>query len=270
MTYDQFLRCVCPPLDLEWRKYRRRTARRRVEARMEELGIGEFPEYARLLQHDPGEARGFADRSRVTLSRFFRERQRWEALGSRVLPELLRHGGEGSSLRAWSAGCCNGEEPYTLAVLWLEVLQPRFPDRSLEVLATDIDPRVLERARDGWYQPRTLREVPHAALVRRFVPERGGWRVRPEVSRLVGFERHNLMEDPPPHAMDLVLCRYLAFTYYRGARRHRAAGHIWKALRSGGALMIGRKEGLGPGDLAFFEPWPEVEGVFRRRDSAPR
>lgn len=237
---------------------------------MEELGVREFADYAGLLLRDPEEARTFADRARVTLSRFFREGQRWELLGSHVLPVLLGQTRRGRPLRVWSAGCCNGEEPYSLAVLWLETLRPRFPDRDLEILATDIDPAVLHRARDGWYPARTLREVPGVARDRWFSSERGGWRIRPEAARLVRFQRHNLMEDPPPRSRDLVLCRYLAFTYYQGARRYRAAERLWESLRPGGALVIGRKEGLGPRELELFEPWPGVEGVFRHKASPSR
>jgi chemotaxis methyl-accepting protein methylase len=70
------------------------------------------------------------------------------------------------------------------------------------------------------------------------------------------FREHNLLEDPPPRGQDLVLCRYLAFTYYRGERRLHAA------LRPGGALMIGRKEELGQA-ADLFAPWPDAPGVFR-------
>jgi chemotaxis methyl-accepting protein methylase len=72
------------------------------------------------------------------------------------------------------------------------------------------------------------------------------------------------MTDPLPAGLDLILCRYLAFTYYHGERRRLAGRRLWQALRPGGALMIGRKEGLGPaGDL--FTPWPEAPGVFRKQ-----
>ena len=90
-------------------------------------------------------------------------------------------------------------------------------------------------------------------------------RLGPQAARLVRFLRHDLMVDPVPQNQDLVLCRYLAFTYYRGERRHRAACRLWEGLRPGGALMIGRKEGLTPRDLELFQPWPGTEGVFRKR-----
>ncbi|GAB4264677.1 MAG: hypothetical protein Kow0092_16520 [Deferrisomatales bacterium] len=264
MDYDAFLRAACPALDLQWRKYRRRSARRRVQARIAELGLTGFEAYLERLASDPEEARRFPDRARVTVSRFFRERDRWEALFARVVPQLVAARGEEGPFRVWSAGCCNGEEPYTFAILWAERIAPAHPRMALEVIATDIDPEVLARARAGRYPEGALREVP-VDLRRRWFSRRGReWAIHPRVARPVAFRVHHLLDDPPPRA-DLALCRYLAFTYYRGARRQAAARRLWEALPPGGALVIGRKEGLGPAEERWFEPWPGAPGVFRRR-----
>jgi chemotaxis methyl-accepting protein methylase len=64
--------------------------------------------------------------------------------------------------------------------------------------------------------------------------------------------------------MDLVLCRYLAFTYYRGQRKYRAAKTLWEAIRPSGALMIGRKDIMGPYERELFDPWPDTEVIFRK------
>jgi chemotaxis protein methyltransferase CheR len=73
------------------------------------------------------------------------------------------------------------------------------------------------------------------------------------------------MKDPLSGEMDLVLARYLPFTYYKGTRRHAAAQRLWLALRPGGALMIGCKEDLELPERDLFEPWPDTEGFFRRK-----
>ncbi len=260
MDFDGFLRAVCPPLDLAWRKYRRRSARRRVLARMGELGISDFRGYARKVLEDPEEAAALADRIRVTVSRFLRERERWEILFGAVLPELRRRAG--GMLRVWSAGCCGGEEPYTLAILWRE---RGWPAGELHVLATDVDRACLDRARKGVYGAGSLREVPPGLRERWFRPGPGGWELDPEIRQEVRFALHNLQADPPPREMDLVLCRYLVFTYYRGRRRLAASRKLWEALKPGGALVIGRKEGLGPAEEVLFTPWPGAPGVYRKR-----
>lgn len=259
MSFDEFLQAACPPLDLQWRKYRRRAARHRVEARLRDLGLDGFDGYLERLRCDPAEAAGLADRMRVTVSRFFRERQLWDGLSETVLPALLRERPPTDPLRLWSVGCCGGEEPYTLALLWRE----RFAPRPVDILATDIDAASLERARAALYDASSLREVPEAVRRRHFRRQDHCWRLDAAVAGQVRFGLHNLMTDPLPAGIDLICCRYLAFTYYRGERRLLAARRLWQALRPGGALMLGRKEDPGPA-APLFPPWPEAPGVFRK------
>jgi len=181
-----------------------------------------------------------------------------------VLPTFLRERSPTDSLRFWSVGCCGGEEPYTLALLWRE----HFAPRPVEILATDIDAASLERARAAIYDASSLREVPTVMRQRHFCRQDHLWRLDEAIAAQVRFADHNLMTDPLPAGLDLILCRYLAFTYYHGERRLLAARFLWQALRPGGALMIGREEDLGPAG-ALFTPWPEAAGVFRKQLYAP-
>jgi chemotaxis methyl-accepting protein methylase len=262
--YDRFLREVCPGLGLNWRKYRRRTARRRLAARLGELGLGDLAAYRQRLAADPAEAARLPELLRVTVSRFFRERPYWTSLAETVLPPILAAKGNGAPLRAWSAGCCSGEEPYTLAILWLERLQPRYPGHPLEMLATDIDPEVLARARAARYPGGALREMEATVRDHWFVPTRGEWQLADRIRELVRFKRQDLLGGEEPGGLDLVLCRYLAFTYYRGDRLLAAARVLHRALRPGGWLMIGRKEGLAPALLELFRPQPGLPAFFRK------
>ena len=265
MKYDAFIKELCPTLDLQWRKYRRRAAKHRVDARMKELGIERYEEYLQLLRSDSGEAAGLPDLMRVTVTRFFREKRGWDELRERILPLVLGPAGSSGALRAWSAGCCGGEEPYTLAILWLQYLQPLYPERKLEILATDIDTDSLERATRGIYGHQSLREVPHELRGRWFGRIGNEWRVNEEPRELVTFKQSNLMTCGPPQGMDLVLCRYLPFTYYSGARLGAAAERLWEALRPGGVLMVGAKEVLVSPALEYFEPFPDTIFFYRRK-----
>ncbi len=259
MQFDEFLQQACPALDLQWRKYRRRAARHRIDQRLRELGLAGYEDYLALLRADPLEAAALPETMLVTVSRFFRERERWEILARQVLPRLLAGKAAGEPLRSWSAGCCGGEEPYTLAIVWREAGQPA---AGLDILATDIDEESLARARRAEYQEGSLREVPDEVRRRHFRPRDGRWAVREEIRKTVRFARHHLQRDPPPEGMDLVLCRYLVFTYFDGRRRLQAAERLRQALRPGGALMIGARENLGEAER-IFEPWPGAEGIFR-------
>jgi chemotaxis methyl-accepting protein methylase len=265
ITFDRFLREACPGLDLEWRKYRRRSARHRLDARLQELGIGAYGDYLELLRTDAREAALLSDLMRVTVSRFFREAREWQVLTDRILPAMITAVPGDGRLRAWSAGCCGGEEPYSLALIWLEYLRPRYPDRLFEILATDIDDACLERARRAIYRWESLREIPPDIRNRRFSAENSQWHLDEKVMTLVRFEKRNLVADPPPREIDLLLCRYLAFTYYKGERLRTAVQRLRDSLRPRGILMIGVKEVLPSPALEFFEPVPGSTVFYRRR-----
>jgi chemotaxis methyl-accepting protein methylase len=264
MGFDGFLREACPPLDLQWRKYRRRSVRHRVAARMRELGLEDFPSYLSFLEAHPEESAALADRMLVTVSRFFRDRQCWQRLADDVLRQEIA--AEGGPYRVWSAGCCGGEEPYTLVMLWRSLIDSSPGGRALELTATDIDAASLTRARAARYEAGSLRELPESVRGRFFHGAEGAWRLDDSVIREVSLREANLMSDPPPREQDLVLCRYLAFTYYRGERRMAAARRLFSALREGGVLFIGRKEGLGQDERGLFAPVAAECGIYRKRE----
>ena len=177
MNFDDFLKKACPPLNLDWRKYRRRAARHRVNNRIKELDLYGYASYLERLRTDPAEAEILPDVMLVTVSRFFREEDRWEKLKEEVLPQLLKNCLGNRSVRAWSIGCCGGEEPFTLALLWLHYLKSRYPVHILEILGTDLDMPSLNRASQGVYTDSSLREVPEEILCRWFCRKKtfGSW-----------------------------------------------------------------------------------------------
>ena len=261
LTFDEFLKRACPSLDLDWRRYRRRESRRRTRDRIHELGLADYAAYLRRLREDPQEARGLANLMRVTVTRFFRERATWQAVADSILPRLAAEAPDGA-LRALSVGCAGGEEPYSLALVWLHCVQPRYPRHQMRVLATDIDQTNLSRAARGLYNVGSLREVPHEIREAWFhAAPSGHLRLDSAVGTVVSFQRCDLLSDPLPSGFDVVLCRYLAFTYFLGERRELAARQLGAALRPGGFLVIGRNERL-DARIAGFDAWPNHPGVY--------
>src|SRR4051794_23143110 len=196
----------------------------------------------------------------VTISRFARDRPVWDALAREVVPALERTAR--GPLRAWSAGCASGEEAYTLAILW----------PAMEVLATDVHPAVLERARRAAYPRSSLRELTAAERARAFASRGGEHVVRSEIAARVAVARHDLRDPPPGGPFDLVLCRNVAFTYLDEDRRRAVLAGMASAVRAGGALVIGLHEALPPSP--WFAPWPGTRAVHRRSprpaaDAAP-
>ncbi len=103
----------------------------------------------------------FLDRMTINVSEFFRNYKRWEVLQRTILPRLLR---ENPQLKVWSAACSTGEEPYTLAI----VLTSFLPPERVSIYATDLDRKILERAKVGFYTEKSLKEVPPGLLKKTF------------------------------------------------------------------------------------------------------
>jgi chemotaxis protein methyltransferase CheR len=155
-------------------------------------------------------------------------------LRSSILPELER----GRRIRAWSAGCSYGAEAYSLAALGRTVA----PGAQLSIDATDIDERVLARAREGWFSAEDARTAPADELRRHFEQVDGGWRASAELRRMVSFSRDDLLRARPAMATyDLILCRNVVI-YFNEDAREQVHATLAGALRPGGYLVIGSTE----------------------------
>lgn len=265
----KLLRELAPLLGIEWRKYRRRQSRRGLLARLKALELEfDLEHYRQVLVDHPEEREQLIASMRVTVSRFYRDPAVWRALESEVVPALLVELDRrqlAGPFRVWSAGCASGEEPYSVAILWGRLDPQLTRDRPIEILATDLDPEVLERARAGVYSRATLRHLPLGELERCFDEvSPGRLRIDPALRSAIHFAQADLLEDLPPPHQHLVLCRYLAFTYFREARLERALAQLQSALEPWGALVVGEKESV-PVTLAErLAPWPAAPCVYRR------
>ena len=267
-----FLQWAAPQVELRWpglRKVRRQVCRR-LKARLRELGLEGFAAYRARLEADPSEWRGVDACCRITISRFFRDRGVFETVRRQVLPDIAaRARREGRGARAWSAGCASGEEPYTLKILWDLDVAPGFPDVALTVVASDVDPVMLERARRGCFGPTSLRELPPPLLERAFDRQGPLSCVKPEHRETVEIVRQDLRTQTPEADFDLILCRYLAFTYFAEPLQRRVLTALLERLRPDGWLVIGTHERL-PGDTPQLEALAHAPQVFRRRTGPDR
>jgi len=259
----EFLQWALPRLGLRWAGFRRvrRQVSRRLRRRVDALGLDGLDAYRGYLDAHPEEWPVLDALTHVTISRFYRDREVFAALEREVLPALVaaaRAAGR-DRLRCWSAGCASGEEPYTLALLWNAA---RWPALDLEVLATDVEDAVLERARDAAYGASSLKELPLEWRERGFSRRGERYVLAPEHRRLVTVASHDLRDPPPAGAFDLVLCCNVAFTYLAAPQQREVLEQLAAAVRQGGALVIGLHEQLPP--TAEFEPWPGARAAFRR------
>lgn len=221
--------------------------RGRLMKLLRQRGLTSFREYYEQVLNDPSGAELICllDAISTNQTSFWREPAHFEYLAREILPTWRTRGPVSRTI--WSAGCSSGEEPYTLAMVCLDVLADQDLSR-LKILASDINTQVLEQARRGIYPLSRVEPLPleyRRRYCQRGVGQYEGLvRVKPEVRRYVEFFRLNLM-DPLPfrEELDLIFCRNVMI-YFAKETQAQLVHKFYHCLKPGGYLFIGHSESL--------------------------
>lgn len=250
-----FKRQIAPWVKLDLEQYKPRQMERRIRAMMTRAKVDTLEAYYEILKADPQRLQEFIDGLTINVSEFFRNPEKFDELEREVLPELFSRF---DRLRIWSAGCSSGAELASVAIV-LDRLKAL--DR-VELLGTDIDRGILERASQGLYYPYELKNLSAADFERYFTPvegrgiEAGSARLRPELLRRLAYQPQNLLEDPPLSSCHLILCRNVVI-YFTQESKNKLYRDFFQALAPGGILFIGGTERiLDFRDIGFLQPRP--------------
>jgi chemotaxis protein methyltransferase CheR len=241
----------------------------RLVKRLRMLNLASFRDYCDLVGSPQGSGERLEMLSALTtnVTRFFREPHHFEHLGAQVLPPLLELARRGGRVRLWSAACSSGPEPYSMALTVLS-LEPNAASLDVRILASDIDPRVVEEGRRGIYPAAALAEAPVALRKRYFTAvggdERRGLQASDELRRLVVFRTLNLNGVwPMPGKFHAIFCRNVVI-YFDEQTQQTVWSKFAGKLERGGVLYIGHSERVtGPAAARFAS-----DGVtaYRLRD----
>ncbi|MGK7917956.1 MAG: protein-glutamate O-methyltransferase CheR [Prochloraceae cyanobacterium] len=243
-----FLQWALPQLNLRWRGFRRvrKQVCKRIQRRLKQLELPDLNTYKSYLKTHPEEWLILDRYCQITISRFYRDRALFNYLGQVILPELaqlaIRRGDR--QLRVWSAGCASGEEAYTLKIVWNLSVLPQFPCLPLQIIATDINPQMLQRASRGCYQLGSLKELPPEWLKIAFTTTDGQYCVRDSFREGIDFVQQDIRLQMPDRCFHLILCRNLVFTYFKKSLQREILLRIEQKLILGGLLVIGSHESL--------------------------
>lgn len=225
----------------------------------------DFPSVAALLAaldppRDQALVRAVVDALSVGETSFFRDKIPFEQLRREVLPALVR-ARQGAPLRVWSAGCSTGQEAYSLAML-MEEAADEAPGAKLEIIATDVSERRLEKAQSGLYTGfEVQRGLPIRLLVKHFEKIDDNWRVGPRLRQAVRWGRFNLMHDPKPLGrFDLILCRNV-LSQFDEPTRAATLERLASALADDGLMFLGLNETT-HGLTELFRPVPGRRGLY--------
>jgi chemotaxis protein methyltransferase CheR len=244
---ERFSKFVAERIGLHFPRERWPDLERGIHSAAKELG---FQETESFLQHvlslplPRNQLEILASNLTIGETYFYRENKAFAALEEHILPELLRSSrGKARRLRIWSAGCCTGEEPYSLAILLSKVIAD-LKDRNITILATDINPRFLKKASRATYNEWSFRDAPSWLRERYLTRVKDGhYEIVSHIKKMVTFSHLNLAEDVYPsllnntNAMDIIFCRNVLM-YFTPEQTKKVIQNLYNSLVDGGWLIV--------------------------------
>ena len=236
MDYEGFKEEIFKMTKINLTLYKEKQMKRRIDALIKKNNFEEYHDYVRALKQNTTLFNEFINYLTINVSEFYRNPDQWEVLEKEIFPMLLS---KKKNIRIWSAACSTGDEPYTLVM----VLNNLLPLSSIKILATDIDMGALEKAQNGIYSSKSVENLPLEFQKKYFNVVGDSFRVKDEVKNCVEFKQHNLLRDPYPTNIDLIVCRNVLIYFTEEAKVD-----IYKkfnmALNNDGLLFVGSTEQL--------------------------
>lgn len=247
--FSEILSIIKDRFKFDFGCYKKSTLFRRIERRM---GIERFDTadaYLSALKTCGEKIESLYKDFLIGVTKFFREPFVWRELKEIAKKELIGRSAVASALRIWVPGCSSGEEAFTMAIVMREAMDEAAVKFPVQIFATDIDPRAIEKARSGLYDEDAVAGVELGIMNKYFIREGKKYRIVEEVRESVVFAVHNIVGDPPFSNIDLISCRNLLIYLERGTQR-KVMELFNYSLRKGGVLVLGNSEGTsGSNDL---------------------
>ena len=226
---------------IDFTYYKRSTVLRRIERRMMVNHCASLDEYARHLDRDPEEVNTLVKEILIGVTNFFRDPAFFEKLKSGAIYHIVQNASENEPIRVWSAGCSTGEEAYSIAILFHEILEEMNVKRDIKIFATDIDIKAIEQAGRGVFSENIVDDVTPERLAKYFTKRGDQYHISKEIRRMIIFAPHNMLSDPPFGKLDLISCRNVMI-YFQPILQRGLFAIFHSALKNGGYLFLGKSE----------------------------
>jgi two-component system CheB/CheR fusion protein len=223
--------------------YKRVGLMRRVQKRMQSLGVSDFAGYVDYLEVHPDEFDHLFNTILINVTAFFRDSEVWEHVQAEIVPRIVSNKSDDQPVRVWSAGCASGEEAYSAAMMFAEAMGLRRACDRLKVYATDVDEQALAQARQAVYSEKDLEPISAPLRDKYFEPTDGRYVFNKELRRCMIFGRHDLLSDAPISRVDLLVCRN-ALMYFNAEAQTKILTRFHFALSDNGYLFLGKAETL--------------------------
>jgi len=235
---------VSRKIGVDYDNYSKSHLRRRFHARMRVVGTTRFIDYLNHLKKNEKEIEKLRELLTVNVTKFKRDEKVWNVIENQVIPQILekKEGSIFKKIEAWSAGCSTGEEPYSLAISYLNNLTS--DDVSFQIKATDLDGEALDYAKNAEYPSKSVKNLSKAEKKNYFRRKNDEeWVLTDEVKDLVDFKKNDVFKTSFTKKFDLILCRNLMI-YFNNESKSELMERLVESLKDGGFLIIGMSENL--------------------------
>ncbi len=249
-SLNQILKVLKEQRGIDFSAYRKEMIERRLNKRIYNTKNRNTDNYLKYLNNNPDEVDKLIDVFTINVSRFFRNSLTFEFINKIVIPELYssKNKNNNSSLRIWSAGCSFGEEPYSMAIMLKEFQRKEKTKFNLNIFATDIDKKALEKAKLGRYNIESIRKLKYAILLKYFTKGGDDYLIDKEIRRMVQFSYYDMLDNKrtvPSDSIfggfDIVLCRNVLI-YFNTDSQKIIFRKLFNSLNKDGYLIIGEAE----------------------------
>lgn len=262
-TFIQIYSLLKKASGIDFTNYKRTTVLRRIERRMVVTHSMSLAEYVRLLAGNAEESSILAREILIGVTNFFRDPEFFEKLKQEAIYNIVKCADRKDSIRVWSAGCSTGEEAYSLAILFSEVMEELNMPRDVKIFATDVDTRAIEQAGKGIYTENILEDVSTERMAKYFTKKNDQYVISKDIRRMIIFAPHNMLSDPPFGKLDLISCRNVMI-YFQPVLQRTLFSIFHSALKNNGYLFLGKSETAGEyGNI--FTPVCGLEKIYIHR-----
>lgn len=235
MDYEQFKKIIFQMTGIDLNCYKEQQMKRRIESLISRNKVSGFQEFVDLIKKDDKAFQQFVSYLTINVSEFYRNPDQWDYLDKTVFPELISKFGK--RLNIWSAACSTGDEPYSLVM----ALSKHVPMEYIKIHATDIDSEILEKAKVGLYDEKSIVSVPTSFKTKYFEKIANSYRINDVIKDHVDFEKHNLLADRYPVNQHMIVCRNVLI-YFTDDAKDKIFKSYYDSLVHGGLLFIGSTE----------------------------
>lgn len=238
-AFERLKRMVDQKLGVNCNGYREEYLRRRFEIRLKETGANTYGNYISYINKNTDEFNLLLNSLAINYTNFFRDRDVYSFIEKNIFPALFVQ----PIVRIWSAGCSSGQEPYSLAMLALKVLQQHQYNCKVIIYASDVDREALADAASGVYSAPHLEGIEKWMISKYFTKDNDVFRVKDSVKQIVKFTIQDLMKNYPYQNLDMILCRNVMIYFLKEAQGQ-IFSSMFRSLRAGGFFVSGKTEML--------------------------